>query len=115
MADGVGKILTMDFFQLRFVVEEIDMGRPAGLEKVDDTFRLGREMGGRGGTAADKGFRIGGEQGAGGHHADAEAGEAEETAAGEGVAVWFDGVHLVDWFLFFTAEQRRSRRGAELE
>ena len=49
LADGVGEILAVDLLQLRLVVEEVDVRGAAGLEEIDDAFRLGREMGNAGG------------------------------------------------------------------
>lgn len=63
LSDGIGEILTVDFFQVWLVVEEIDVGWTARLEKVDDALRLWGEMGGCGNAAAaDQRFRIGGKK-----------------------------------------------------
>ena len=88
-ADFGGELLAVFFVEQRFVVEEVLLGGAAGLEEVDDAFRLRGE--GRGG-----GERIGeallGEQG--GERGAAETGGrgAEEVATGEalqaGVREW---------------------------
>ena len=48
LADGIRQILPVDFYEMRLVVEKVDVRGAAGLEKVDHAFRLGREVGGRG-------------------------------------------------------------------
>jgi hypothetical protein len=39
------ELLAVKFLQPRFVVKQFELRRRAALEKIDDAFRLGREMG----------------------------------------------------------------------
>ena len=43
-ADGIGQVLAAKFLELGLVVEQIQLRRAAGLEQVDHTLRLRREM-----------------------------------------------------------------------
>ncbi len=44
LADGIREILAVDSFQFRLVIEKVNVGWPAGLEKVYDPLRGGGEM-----------------------------------------------------------------------
>ncbi len=43
-ADRGGQLLAVKLFQLRLVIEQVDVRRPAGHEEVDDSFHLRRQM-----------------------------------------------------------------------
>jgi hypothetical protein len=44
-ADGLWEVLLEELGHLRFGIEEVHLGRSAGLEEVDDAFGFDREMG----------------------------------------------------------------------
>ena len=43
-ANGIGKVGTLEFFESRFIVEQFDLRRTAGLEQINDAFGFGSEI-----------------------------------------------------------------------
>ncbi len=77
------KFLAVVLAEVGLVVEEFELGRAAGLEKVNDALRFGGDFG----AAENSVVGVVGEQGSQGHAADARGGLLEEVSAvnGEGV------------------------------
>ena len=82
LADGVREVLAAHRFQLRLRIEEVHLRRSAGLEEVDDPFRLRFEVGeteprvsGKSGRAYERAQRG---------EADTSRGALDEGATGQG-------------------------------
>jgi len=89
-ADGAGQFLAVVLSELRFVVVEVDVGRPSGHEEEDDPFRLGSEVeglehtvGGRPAGGRSLREEPGIEQRTEGGGAQAQSGAAKEMAPGQ--------------------------------
>jgi protein-disulfide isomerase-like protein with CxxC motif len=54
-AHALGQLFAVELVQQRFVVEQIDLRRRAGLEKINDALGLGREIGKAGQAAGRSG------------------------------------------------------------
>ena len=88
------KFLAVVLAEVGLVVEEFELGRTAGLKKVNDALGLGRDFR----TAEDSVIGVVGEQGSKSHAADARGGLLEEvtTVNGEGVDGFGDHGMLSD-------------------
>jgi hypothetical protein len=57
-ADGIGEVLVEALAEDGFVIEEVEVGRTAGLEETDDAFGLRGEVGEAGEGAGDAGRKL---------------------------------------------------------
>ena len=92
-ADRLGEFLEAQFFEARFVVEEVDLGRAAALPEENHAFGLGREMREAVAGGGECGEGVGVEQRCERGGADAGGAAAEKLAASELQVSFAERVH----------------------